>query len=295
MKKPDIKLPSIKVPAFLSDLFSDLRDRRLLPLVGVLAVAIVAVPFALSKSSTPASPSSTSAGGAPSDGLTIVAANPGLRDYKLRLRGDKAKDPFTQQYTGVANAASSKAGEPGTGGGGGGGASSSASTSGGGGDTATVGGMPIPSDTGSSGSADNGSTDNGSGDSGNSGNSNGGGEPTPPTPPDNGGGDEPQPAYVVTLRVGAPGDTNLRELSAPEGLPSDDNPIIDFRGLSPDGHKARFGVSESVSAIFGDATCVKGTDRCEVVEIESGVPVNFVYGSADKTYRVTVVQIRHNR
>ena len=292
MKKPEIKVPSIKLPAALSDLFSDLRDRRLLPLVGVLAIAIVAVPIALSKSSTPASPGPASAGAAPADNLTIVAANPGLRDYKLRLRGDKAKDPFTQQYTGVPNAASSKAGESGTGSGGG--ASSSASVSGGSGDTATVGGMPIPSDTGSSGSVDNGSTDDGSGDSGSSGGSNGGGEPTPPTPPDNGGGEEPQPAWVVSLRVGAPGDTNLRELSAPAPLPSSDNAIITFRGLSPDGHKAQFDVSPAVTAIFGDAKCIKGTDRCERVEIERGLPVNFVYGASDKVFRVTVVEIRHN-
>jgi hypothetical protein len=283
-----MKKPEIKIPTFLSDLLSDLRDRRLLPLVGVLAVAIVAVPFALSKSSTPTSPGPAGASGAPADDLTIVAANPGLRDYKLRLRGDKAKDPFTQQYTGVANNASSEAGVPGTGPGSGG-SGASGSVFGGAGDTATVGGMPIPGDTGSGGSADD-----GSGDSGSSGGSNGGGEPTPPTPPDNGGGDEPQPAWVVSLRVGAPGDTNLRELSAPQGLPSDDNPIVVFRGLSPDGHKARFGVSESVSAIFGDATCVKGTDRCEVVEIQRDSPVNFVYGPADKVYRVTVVQIQHN-
>ena len=35
-KRPQIKLPEVKVPGFLSDLASDLRDRHLLPLVGLL-------------------------------------------------------------------------------------------------------------------------------------------------------------------------------------------------------------------------------------------------------------------
>ena len=70
--------------------------------------------------------------------------------------------------------------------------------------------------------------------------------------------------------------------------------IITFRGLSSDGHKAQFDVSSAVSAIFGDAKCIKGTDRCERVEVERGLPVNFVYGASDKVFRVTVVEIQHN-
>ena len=45
LKGPDLKMPELKVPAFVSDLYYDLRDRRLLPLVGFVLVAIVAVPF----------------------------------------------------------------------------------------------------------------------------------------------------------------------------------------------------------------------------------------------------------
>ena len=50
-KGPEIKLPDLKVPAPLVDLYYDLRERHLLPLVAVLLVAIVAVPIALSQSS----------------------------------------------------------------------------------------------------------------------------------------------------------------------------------------------------------------------------------------------------
>ncbi len=47
---PELKMPDLKnakVPPFLSDLYYDLHDRRLLPLVGLVLVAIVAVPFLL--------------------------------------------------------------------------------------------------------------------------------------------------------------------------------------------------------------------------------------------------------
>ena len=292
MKKPEIKVPDFKVPDFLKDLFSDLRDRRLLPLIGVLAIAIIAVPIALSKSTSPAGSSAPVAAGEQS-GLTIVAGHPGLRDYRDRLTGDKAKDPFRQQYTSavktydnVANQVQSQAGITDSTGG-----SSAGSSSG---STVTFGGSSDGSSSGSS-STDTGSSTSGgdSGSNGSSGGSDNGGAPTPPSPPDN-GGNENSPPFVVSLRVGPPNDTHLLELSAPEALPSADNEIVAFRGLSSDGHKARFSVSPSVSAIFGDAKCVKGTDRCEVVEIERGLPVNFVYGPADKVYRVTVVEIQRN-
>ena len=44
---PELKMPDLKMPQFLVDLYWDLRDRRLLPLVGLVLVAIVAVPFLL--------------------------------------------------------------------------------------------------------------------------------------------------------------------------------------------------------------------------------------------------------
>lgn len=46
-KGPELKMPEMKVPTFLSDLYWDLHDRRLLPLVALIVVAIVAVPFLL--------------------------------------------------------------------------------------------------------------------------------------------------------------------------------------------------------------------------------------------------------
>ncbi len=47
-KRPSVPKTSIKPPKFVADLYADLRDRRLLPLVALLLVAIVAAPFLLS-------------------------------------------------------------------------------------------------------------------------------------------------------------------------------------------------------------------------------------------------------
>ena len=55
LKMPDLK--NVKVPRFVTDLYQDLVDRRLLPLVALILVAIVAVPFLLGGSEEPPAPS----------------------------------------------------------------------------------------------------------------------------------------------------------------------------------------------------------------------------------------------
>ena len=113
-KRPDLKLPEVKVPGFLGDLFNDLRDRHLLPLVGLLLIAIVVVPFALKSSGGSDSGDRgrrggggrsrvAAAGGAP-QATAFTGSVTGLRDYRRRLRNLTAKDPFKQQYAGAAAA-----------------------------------------------------------------------------------------------------------------------------------------------------------------------------------------------
>jgi hypothetical protein len=253
----------LRLPPVLSNLFRDLRDRRLLPLAAVLGVAILAVPFAFSKSeSPPPAPSPAPQAGANGSTFAVVADDPGLRDYQRRLAGDSPKNPFTQQFA--------------------------------------------PSDDGSGGSTTGGSTTGG--EQGGSGESTGGGETTsggeggqPTTPeqgsepvsPDDGG--EPEPAYVVHLHIGPSDDMQPREVSEPTPLPSLDNPVIVFRHLGSEGHGAIFRVGESVSAIYGDAKCLKGTDRCELVEVDPGSPVMFVYGDPERSLMLKIDRIEHNR
>jgi hypothetical protein len=88
-------------PQFLDDLYRDLRERRFLPLVGLLVVAIVAVPIALSVSSEtplPADSAEIVPADAPEAQAAVLAENPGLRNYKQRLEALKTKNPFQQQF-----------------------------------------------------------------------------------------------------------------------------------------------------------------------------------------------------
>ena len=57
---PELKMPDVKVPKGLNDFYLDLRDRRLLPVIALVVVAIVAVPFLLGDSKEAEVPASTS-------------------------------------------------------------------------------------------------------------------------------------------------------------------------------------------------------------------------------------------
>jgi hypothetical protein len=105
---PELKMPKLrggemKVPPFLSDLYADLRDRRLLPLVALILVAIVAAPVLLA--GDPPEPEPVPApvvgGSAPAaQSLTVVKAEPGLRNYKKRLAHRSPTNPFKQRFAG---------------------------------------------------------------------------------------------------------------------------------------------------------------------------------------------------
>jgi hypothetical protein len=248
-----------------------LRDRRLLPLIAVLAVGIVVVPFALSKSSTDpgsvASPSPDAReGGSAAPQLAVVSNEAGIRDYRDRL-GKDPSDPFRQQFTSPLLEGSELGG-------------------GTGGPTTEIGGDGAGAPTGPAGPT----TPVDSGDSGDP------ADPSDPTQePEPTEPAEPEPAYVVVVRVGGPDDTRTRELSEITVLPGTENPVLVFRGLNEKGNKAVFRTSSSVNAIFGDAECVEGTDRCEKFEVEPGSPLTIVYGESERLYRLTVVRIERNR
>ncbi|HYH54917.1 MAG TPA: hypothetical protein VD761_12390, partial [Solirubrobacterales bacterium] len=104
LKGPELKAPDLKVPPVARDLFQDLRDRRLLPLLALVLVAIVAVPFLLSDKSedeegTPGALATPQSEAAQAARLTVIEATPGLRDYRKRLRARVATNPFEQRYT----------------------------------------------------------------------------------------------------------------------------------------------------------------------------------------------------
>lgn len=270
-KGPELKLSEIKVPGFLQDVYYDLKDRHLLPVAIVLVVAIFAVPIVLSQSSgsETAEPAEASAGGATASASGATAKElvsksaPGLRDYRRRLRRLRAKDPFAQQYA-ETNSASASAEEP----------SEFAPES-------STGPAPVEESTTT---------------------------PASPTTESEVPG-EPNPggltyfSYAIDVRISAGGSQdgessssdgqpsvrrNLPELTM---IPSRQTPALVYMGSSKDGKKALMLVSSDVKGIFGDAKCVLGSETCELLALEPGLPETVVYGNAGKTYKVELVKI----
>lgn len=262
---PEIKLPEVKVPGFLSDLFYDLKDRRLLPLVAVLAVAIVAAPIVLSESAEEPPIADLTAEGiaalsSSGGGIVVANAAPGLRDYKQRLSDLQATDPFKQHFT--ASPSTSESSEPG---------SSEAGAE----VTVTETTEPVTVTEGGGASPS--------------------GEDTATTVVRT---ETKYASYEIDARIVTVGDSpdesmttvrrNLPELTM---LPGRSTPAVVFMGVSADTKKAMMLVSSDVQSIFGDALCVIGSETCQLLAMEPGLPETFVYGGKSRTYRIEVLKI----
>jgi hypothetical protein len=263
-KGPELKLSGIKVPGFLQDVYYDLKDRHLLPVAAVLIVAIVAIPIALSQKGSGdgeaaeiASPSAAQSSAANQAGQLVAKAAPGLRDYRRRLDHLAPHDPFRAKYADP---------EP----------------------TAESGGSPNEP-AGSTGTETSSSSESFSG------SESGGGEPPTTTTPHQ---ELTYYSYAIDVRISGGGSgegsekatvrRNLPELTM---LPSRETPAVVYMGATRDGKKAVMTVSSDVQAIFGDAKCALGSERCELLVMEEGLPETFVYGGAGRTYRIELLKI----
>lgn len=262
-KGPELKMPDLKVPDFLLDVYYDLRERHLLPLVAILLVALVALPIVLSsgggseesEEASLATPSTA----LPTSKLVVAKAAPGLRDYRHRLAGTP-RDPFKQHYT------ESKGGEEGVGSASGGEESSVTETS---------------ESTGTS------------------------TEPTETTAPGEGNGEPPEGghlqyySFAIDVRVVPVTNSkkkpqasvrhNLPEMTM---LPSRSVPALTFIGVTKDEKKAVMLVSDKVTGIFGDGACVVGTEACQLIALEPGIPETVVYGADSRSYRIEILNLR---
>jgi hypothetical protein len=264
LKMPKFKGGETKVPSFISDLYYDLRDRRLLPLIALILVAIVAAPFLLKKDagevSPPPEPPATASGAeqASEKTLTVVKAAPGLRNYKKRLKRRTPTNPFHQRYTAPVLAGSELNEETTTT------TESSEST----------GGESLESPEGSSG----------------------------------GGSSAPSPnqltffTFAVNVRItkattksnGAVEQSKPEDrerVIAPAPLPGEKAPVVTYMGLGSKNHMPLFLVSEDVTAVFGEGKCVSGTGRCQLIELEPGLPEVFEYGDNHVRYKMNVLKI----
>jgi hypothetical protein len=275
-KGPELKLSEIKVPGFVEDVYYDLKDRHLLPIAAILLVALVAVPIALSQSGSETEEPGGGGAGASSaagtrSGELVAKAAPGLRDYRRRLKHLQAKNPFIQQYAGNGPAESTSSAE------------SSGSTEAAGAEegvyteaSSSEGSFatPIESPSGSE------------------------GEPSPAP------GKTRYYSYAIDVKVSSGGSKedespsvngeptvrrNLPELTM---LPSRKQPAIVYMGSTRDGKKALVVVSSDVESIFGDAQCVLGSQTCQMLALEPGLPETFVYGGNGKTYKIELLKIR---
>ena len=276
-KGPDLKMPDLKVPDPLVDLYWDLRDRHLLPLVVLAIVAIVAVPFVL------AGGSKQGPGPAPAVGraipspeptgskLAVVEAKPGLRDYRKRLRRNKPTNPFKQRYTSPVLKGTKLGG--------------GSTTSTGGGSKTTVTQTKSPNGT----TTTEVTTETGSG----SGSGGGGAETSP------GRTLYTFAADLKIVRTTTTADGAKKQeppvvkhhVIPPEPLPSEKYPVVAYIGYSPKTHLASFLISEAVTGVFGDGKCVAGTSRCQLIQLEQGIPETFIVGEGGPRYKINLLKV----
>lgn len=261
-KGPEIKLSELKVPSFVEDVYYDLKDRHLLPVAVILLVAIVAVPIAISSKS---GSESEAPGGAAEAGISqnvgaaagelVAEANPGLREFKRRLDHRDPTDPFKLKVTG-------------TGQGSGGGASAEGSGESSGSSTYTES-FESPETT---------------------------------YPSESGGGGTTTKSrltyYSMAIDVRITGGSgedkkttvrkNLPELTM---LPSRETPALVYMSATKDEKKVLMTVSSDVQAIYGDAKCALGSQTCQLLVMEVGLPVTVVYGGSGKVYTIELRKV----
>jgi len=270
---PELKMPNLKnakVPPFLSDLYYDLHDRRLLPLVGLVLVAIVTVPLLLGGGSdveegpSPVPAESAPAVGANASSLTVVKAAPGLRDYRKRLGHRNPTDPFKQRFTGPT----SNGGLP---------AQETATSSGGSEAASTTTSSTTPSTSG----------------------------PVSEAPPSSSGSGEPELrlfTFAVDVKIVATHTTadGKKEKSEPEvrekvvppaPLPSAKSQAVTYMGISPKTKKPLFLVSDDVEAIYGEPKCISGSEKCQLLEVDLQMPTTFVYGPTNTRFKINVLKV----
>jgi hypothetical protein len=254
-----------KVQKFAGDVIYDLRNRNLLLVVVMLLIAIIAVPVLVSKSSSDAaSPIDLSAqAGAestPESQSAVVAYHPGIRNFKQRLKGLSAKDPFTQPFT--ASGATDAAAATNL-------------------DQVTSTSSSVPGQTTSSGG--------GSGASGGGGNGGGGG---------GGGGKTTTETrytyYVTSVSTGESGGTlaQISQVSQFQFLPSVEKPVLVYLGTTSGGTQALFLVSKDVTSVGGNGTCFPTADACQLLGLSAGAGADMIYGPDGKTYHLQVDKIK---
>lgn len=284
LKGPELKMPDFKARSFLADIYYDLRDRRLLPVVALVVVAIAAVPFLLGNSQEPlpapmAAEEAAEAARlkiANGSSLTVVEAKPGLRDYRKRLRARTPTDPFEQRYTGLPEGVQLESTEV---------SSVSETDASAGADDVSV------TDFEESVTEVDESPSTGAGTA-----------PSPGTAPGPGRGD-PNPGidpdglrlfgFRPDVRFGVAGSQDLtlhEDLPLGSLLPKK-RPLLVFIGVSENGERTAFDVSPEVTLVRGNGACIGGMQSCRLLFLREDEAVDLLTESAGRTFRLKVESI----
>jgi hypothetical protein len=255
-------MKSWKVQKFFGDLVYDLRNRGLLPVVVLLLVALVAIPVVITRGGSDSAPIADpaavqeAAANAPEAQSAVVAYEPGLRKYQDRLDKLTAKDPFEQQFSAAAKAATELSG-----------------TVSGGGATGTTTPTEVSGETVSSG----GSTS----------------KQTKKKKKKKKAGTV-YASYQADLMVGE-ASAPLQPISnvAPlTPLPSATAPVLIYLGPNAGGTQALFLVSNKVSQLTGPGACVPAPDDCGLLVLTPGQSEDLVYDADGKAYRIQLVRLK---
>jgi hypothetical protein len=271
VKRPEFKRPSIgrspinrgpdvRVPGFLSDLYADLRDRRLLPLVVLLLVGIVAAPILIggSKKEPEVAPIPSSGVAVDRTSFSVVPASTELQEYKKRLAHRRSVNPFnpfsatkhrtpTREEFAEAAAAAAAANAPATAPETGTSTGGSTAAPGNGPTTTTVVKKPVVKAT-----------------------------------------LKAQVGVAAVVKAGFVGsEPKQLELENQTKLPPN-NPAIVFNGTSKKG-AALFLMTAQVTEFSGDGHCVLGGSLCQMIELKEGSSETFAIGYGETRYKVQLL------
>jgi hypothetical protein len=251
-----------KIQKFFGDVVYDLRSRGLLPVAILLLVAMIAVPILVTRggsdsSSSSLQPAAAAAKTPPEVERAVVAYDAGVRNYKKRLAGAAAQDPFHQEFSQAAAAAA---------------ASQLNST--------------VTTPTQASGGSSSAGTASPS-----TGTSTGTSSGTTVTHrrylyrsvADISAGEVSQPLQ------------RRKHIPAFTSLPNQVTPVMVYLGSSLDRKHAYFSISRSADQLTGQGVCAPSPTDCSLLVLRVGQSEDMVYSVDGKTYRVKINKITLNR
>jgi len=260
---------------FLGDLWRDLRETRMLPVIILLIAALFAVPFLMGggdEATTPAATDAETASVAPpfETEPVVLASQPELRTFKKRLSSFQARNPFNQYLPKVKEPTDT---------------STSAT------DALPTDGSTIPTD--GSAPVDPGTTPTDPGTTP----TDPGTTPTDPGTSDTGGsgngGDDGVELLStrIDVRVGPVGDTEVvKDVKFLDFLPDKQRPVLEYLQSDFDLTNAVFIVSPFVNANEGDGKCAPTPQNCQFLQLEVGDTHAFQYDDGER-YTITLLDV----